>query len=138
MQQPNGIIEGWHGDGNFARTALMYGLWKTQGARLSPWKPSLRLGAVATEEETYFVVTAQDDWEGQLVFDPIRHKDILNLPVDYPRINQFPEWFTVDPQTTYHITASDPKLSDIYSGAKLLDGIPLKLSAGERLIIVIQ
>ena len=138
MQQPNGIIEGWHGDGNFARTALMYGLWKTQGARLSPWKPSLRLGAVATEEETYFVVTAQDDWEGQLVFDPIRHKDILNLPVDYPRINQFPEWFTVDPQTTYHIKASDPKLSDIYSGAKLLDGIPLKLSAGERLIIVIQ
>ena len=24
IQKPDGIIEGWHGDGNFARTAIMY------------------------------------------------------------------------------------------------------------------
>jgi hypothetical protein len=138
MQQPDGIVEGWHGDGNFARTALMYGLWKTQGARLSPWKPSLRLGAVASEKETYFVLTSQTDWEGKLIFDPIRHKTILNLPVDYPRINQFPEWFTADPQANYRITASDPKLSDTYNGGSLLEGIPIKLRPGERLIIKIQ
>ena len=138
MQQPDGIVEGWHGDGNFARTALMYGLWKTQGARLSPWKPSLRLGAVASEKETYFVLTSQTDWEGKLIFDPIRHKTILNLPVDYPRINQFPEWFTADPQANYRITASDPKLSDTYNGVSLLEGIPIKLRPGERLIIKIQ
>tara|TARA_B100001063_G_scaffold203476_1_gene197658 strand:+ start:449 stop:2068 length:1620 start_codon:yes stop_codon:yes gene_type:complete len=138
MQQPDGIVEGWHGDGNFARTALMYGLWKTQGARLSPWKPSLRLGAVASEKETYFVLTTQTDWEGKLIFDPIRHKAILNLPVDYPRINQFPEWFTADPQANYRITASDPKLSDTYNGVSLLEGIPIKLRSGERLIITIQ
>ncbi len=30
-QRDDGIIEGWHGDGNSARTALMYALWKTQG-----------------------------------------------------------------------------------------------------------
>ena len=138
MQQPDGIVEGWHGDGNFARTALMYGLWKTQGARLSPWKTSLRLGAVASEKETYFVLSAQTDWEGKLIFDPIRHKTILNLPVDYPRINQFPEWFTADPQANYRITASDPKLSKTYSGGSLLEGIPIKLRSGERLIITIQ
>jgi nicotinamide riboside kinase len=138
MQQPDGIVEGWHGDGNFARTALMYGLWKTQGARLSPWKPYLRLGAVASEKETYFVLTTQTDWEGKLIFDPIRHKTILNLPVDYPRINQFPEWFTADPQANYRITASDPKLSNTYNGVSLLEGIPIKLRPGERLIIKIQ
>jgi nicotinamide riboside kinase len=138
MQQPDGIVEGWHGDGNFARTAIMYGLWKTQGARLSPWKPSLRLGAVASEKETYFVLTTQTDWEGKLIFDPIRHKTILNLPVDYPRINQFPEWFTADPQANYRITASNPKLSDTYNGVSLLEGIPIKLRPGERLIITIQ
>ena len=138
MQQPGGIVEGWHGDGNFARTALMYGLWKTQGARLSPWKPYLRLGAVASEKETYFVLTTQTDWEGKLIFDPIRHKTILNLPVDYPRINQFPEWFTADPQANYRITASNPKLSDTYNGVSLLEGIPIKLRPGERLIITIQ
>src|SRR5690349_978417 len=30
-QQPDGIIEGWHADGNFARTTIMYCLWKSQG-----------------------------------------------------------------------------------------------------------
>lgn len=138
MQQSDGIIEGWHGDGNFARTALMYGLWKTQGARISPWNPSVRIGAVASEKENYFVITSQTNWEGKLIFDPLRHKTILGLPVDYPRINQFPEWFTVDPQVTYSISASDSKLSADYSGASLLNGIPVKLSAGQRLIIAIQ
>ena len=28
MQKESGIIEGWHGDGNFARTTIMYCLWK--------------------------------------------------------------------------------------------------------------
>ena len=138
MQKPDGIVEGWHGDGNFARTALMYGLWKTQGARLSPWNPSLRIGAASFERGTYFLLSAQTNWEGKLVFDPIRHKTVLNLPVDYPRINQFPEWFTADPQVRYSIRSSDSKLSDNYSGASLLNGIPLKLNAGERLIIEIQ
>jgi hypothetical protein len=32
-QKPDGVIEGWHGDGNFARTSLMYALMKTQGCR---------------------------------------------------------------------------------------------------------
>ena len=138
MQKPDGIVEGWHGDGNFARTALMYGLWKTQGARLSPWNPSLRIGAASFERGTYFLLSAQTNWEGKLVFDPIRHKTVLNLPVDYPRINQFPEWFTVDPQVRYSIKSSESKLSDNYSGASLLNGIPIKLDAGERLIIEIQ
>ena len=138
MQKSDGIIEGWHGDGNFARTALMYGLWKTQGARLSPWNSSLRLGAEPSQKGTYFVITTQNDWEGQLIFDPIRHKTILNLPIDYPRINQFPEWFTIDPSADYQITASDQSLSASYSGAKLLEGIRLKLFAGQRLIIAIE
>ena len=37
-QQPDGVIEGWHGDGNFARTSLMYALWKSQGACVRPWR----------------------------------------------------------------------------------------------------
>ena len=138
MQQPDGIIEGWHGDGNFARTALMYGLWKTQGARLSSWNPSLRLGAATTKKGTYFVIRAAADWNGKLMFDPIRHKTILNLPLDYPRINQFPEWFTVDPKLEYKITASEPKLSNTYSGAKLLHGLPVELAKGQRLVIAIE
>ena len=32
----SGIIEGWHGDGNFARTTIMYCLWKTNGVTVQP------------------------------------------------------------------------------------------------------
>ena len=138
MQQSDGIVEGWHGDGNFARTALMFGLWKTQGARLSPWNSSIRLGAESSPNGTYFVITAEKDWEGKLIFDPIRHKTILNLPVDYPRINQFPEWFTIDPGTNYRITASNQRISATYSGKKLIEGLWLKVTSGERLVIVID
>ena len=84
IQKDSGIIEGWHGDGNFARTALIYGLWKTQGAHLEPWQPTGKIGAIFTKDKRYFVITAENDWEGQLIFDQKRYKTILNLPVDYP------------------------------------------------------
>jgi len=138
MQQADGIIEGWHGDGNFARTALMYGLWKTQGARVSPWNDQLRLGAVPSERGTYFVLSSEEEWHGQLFFDQKRHKNILNLPVDYPRINQFPEWFTLDPILQYRITASQKNLSGTYIGEQLIEGIEVKLYAGETLKIVVE
>jgi hypothetical protein len=41
----SGIIEGWYGDGNFARTCMMYSLWKSQGTYLHPWNRDLKLGA---------------------------------------------------------------------------------------------
>lgn len=46
IQKSNGIIEGWYGDGNFARTTIMYCLWKSQGLFLSNWKKDIYCGAV--------------------------------------------------------------------------------------------
>ena len=46
LQQPDGIIEGWHGDGNFARTSVMYCLWKTQGLIIRNWNEDVIFGAV--------------------------------------------------------------------------------------------
>ena len=138
MQQENGIIEGWHGDGNFARTALMYALWKTQGARVSPWSENIRIGASSIDGETYFVISSQKEWKGKLIFDPIRHKTILHLPIDYPRINQFPEWFTVDPNLNYKISSSHKSIAGNYSGNELLQGIPLRLREGEMVKILVE
>ncbi len=45
FQKNDGMIEGWHGDGNFARTTIMYCLWKTQGIVANPWKRDLSIGA---------------------------------------------------------------------------------------------
>lgn len=138
MQQDDGIIGGWHGDGNFARTAIMYSLWKTQGAHVYPWRSDITIGAEITDNETYIVINAENNWEGKLVFDAQRHKTILNLPIDYPRINQFPEWFTAKEGTEYLIVSSQKKLSKKYSGENLLKGIPIKLKAGEELVVVVQ
>jgi len=95
-QRPDGIIEGWHGDGNVARTALMYAFWKTQGLRVEPWREDIRLGAVLQKGQLYVSLTIDRPWTGRLLFDRPRHKHFFHLPLDYPRINQFPEWFTVD------------------------------------------
>jgi hypothetical protein len=138
MQQEDGIIGGWHGDGNFARTAIMYSLWKTQGATIQPWRSDVILGAEKNGDETYFVLTAENEWEGKLIFDAPRHKTILNLPIDYPRINQFPEWFTVEEGKEYSIESSLKELTEKYSGKQLLEGIPVKLLPGNQTIVTIQ
>lgn len=97
-QKADGVIEGWHGDGNFARTSLMYALLKTQGCRLEPWREDLRIGAVCENGVLYLHLSAGKPWTGKLLFDRPRHRTVMNLPVDYPRINQFPEWFTLSPE----------------------------------------
>ena len=102
-QQPDGIIEGWHGDGNFARTTIMYCLWKSQGVSAHPWREDLRLGAVRDGDGIAISVSADTPWSGRLVFDRPRSKENLRLPIDWPRINQFPEWFTVDADGSYEV-----------------------------------
>jgi len=138
MQQDDGILGGWHGDGNFARTAIMYSLWKTRGVHVFPWREDITIGAEKYGDETYIVITAEKEWQGKLVFDSQRHKTILNLPIDYPRINQFPEWFTAKEGEEYSVVSSQKSISGNYSYKQLLDGISLKVAAGEKLIISVK
>jgi hypothetical protein len=118
-QRADGIIEGWHGDGNSARTALMYALWKTQGVAAAPWRDDLRLGAVRGADGSLLVSLSGDwPWSGTLRFDRARHKAVMHLPFDYPRINQFPEWFTVEPLAKYEVRIGD-------APARVVDGADL-------------
>ncbi|NOS71821.1 MAG: hypothetical protein HOP33_18065 [Verrucomicrobia bacterium] len=135
-QQPDGIIEGWHGDGNFARTSIMYALWKTQGLHVEPWRADVCVGAVREGETLYVSLTADKPWSGKLLFDHARHRDNLKLPLDYPRINQFPEWFTVERGGRYRIQAGKQSQKSA-SGRNLIEGLPVKLAtAGETRIEV--
>lgn len=138
MQQADGIIGGWHGDGNFARTTIMYNFWKTQGTHVYPWRDDVNIGAVKTEDEILLVLTAGNGWEGNLVFDRERHKDILHLPLDYTRLNQFPEWFTANPEKKYRLRSSQSELSGNYDGNGLINGIPVKILPGEQVIISVK
>jgi hypothetical protein len=138
MQRPDGIIGGWHGDGNFARTAIMYALWKQQGVTLQPWREDVRLGAVREDGTLQLQLTADRPWTGRLVFDPPRHRTILHLPQDYPRINQFQEWFTVDADRTYRVSRAGGAPQSC-AGQLLLAGLAVDLqTANEPLLIIVQ
>lgn len=133
----DGLIEGWHGDGNFARTSLMYALWKTQGVTVQPWRAGVRFGAVREGGAVFISVIADQPWEGRLIFDRPRHKLLMRLPLDYTRINQFPEWFTVQSNARYAVKMG-PGRTLGRTGAQLAKGIPLKLKPGEMLQIEVS
>ena len=137
-QQEDGIVEGWHGDGNFARTAIMYALWKSLGAQIQPWRSDVLLGAEKDGKEIYLVLSSKNDWHGKLIFDEKRHQTILHLPIDYPRINQFPEWFTVEENREYQIKSTEKGIAGKYTAKQLLDGIELDVKANKQMVISVK
>ena len=136
FQKDSGIIEGWHGDGNFARTALMYALWKTQGTRISPWREDVQFGAVAKGNGVLLTLTTNDPWRGKLYFDIPRHRDYFHLPFDWPRINQFPEWFTIERDKKYTVRIDGKKQT--CSGDQLASGLDLSLLAGQTMVLEVD
>jgi hypothetical protein len=133
IQKPDGIIEGWHGDGNGARTSIMYALWKTQGITIEPWRADVRFGAVRDADAICISLAADQPWSGRVVFDRPRHKLNMRLPIDYPRINQFPEWFTAQEQQPYRVEDMSDGSQRTITGKELADGVKVELKAGQEL-----
>jgi hypothetical protein len=126
-QGADGVIEAWHGDGNFARTALMYSLMHTRGTHVEPWRQDVRAGAVASGDALYVSITADAPWSGVVCFDEPRSATHLHLPYDYPRLNQFPEWFTAKAGTKYEVTSSISGKKETLDGSALVACRPVKL-----------
>lgn len=124
MQKPSGLIEHWYGEGNFNRTLLLYILYKSQGCRPDRWTPGLRLGAVRRDQQLYLSLEAPRDWSGKIRFDFARHRRVLNFDQDYVRLNEFPEWYTVDENKLYRVRSSTGA-EQIRLGAELVAGIAL-------------
>jgi hypothetical protein len=133
-----GIVEGWYGDGNFNRTSLMYALWKTQGTSVRPWRADVRYGAVRQGEGIALSIEADSAWSGALRFDVPRHRTILNLPADWPRINSFPEWYTVDAAARYRVLDASTGRGRVVSGEELVRGLPVELRPGQRARLVVS
>ena len=136
-QKPDGVIEGWHGDGNFARTTIMYCLWKTQGITIQPWREDVIWGAVLEDDGLKIKISSENEWSGKIIFDKQRHIENMKLPIDWPRINQFPEWFTVDLNGTYKLYNLNDNSKKIFNGEELANGIEFKLKAKSSRYIVI-
>jgi hypothetical protein len=132
-----GVVEGGHPDGNFNRTSLMYALWKTQGTSVHPWRRDVLLGAVRDGESVLLSIAAAEPWSGRLRFDSQRYRTQMRMPRDWPRMNQFPEWFTVDAAKRYRLTDAGGGSLGEYSGTELMEGISVELAQGtERRLVV--
>lgn len=132
--RPDGIVEDWHGDGNTIRTGLMYVMWKTQGARIEPWNRQVHLGAVRNGDKVLMTVSAETAWTGTLRMDYPRHRDHLHLPINYPRLNEWPEWYTVEHDRRYTVRIGDAA-PVARLGSELVQGLPLTLRPGETVRI---
>lgn len=134
----SGIIEGWYGDGNFARTSMMYSLWKSKGTYFQPWTRDIRLGAEIKGDTLFMGIQSAIPWEGKIHFDKARHTG-LNMPIDWPRINQFSEWYTVDPSRTYLMMDLKTGNASKVKGESLIKGYAMKLEEKEtkRLMLIL-
>jgi len=137
MQQPDGHIEYWYGEGNFNRTAFLYALMQSRGVRPLRWQPGIRVGAVQDGARLHLSLALPAGTSETIVrFDYARHRRVLNLDRNYVRLNEFPEWFVVDENALYRVrpAVSGAAASDgvVRLGAELIAGIPLR--AGDVII----
>ena len=137
-QKSSGIIEGWHGDGNFARTTIMYCLWKTKGLIIEPWSNDVIFGAVMNGDALKISISARRGYNGKIIFDPPRHQTIMKMPLDWPRINQFPEWFTAKSNKSYAVHDLAYNSKKIYTGAQLQKGLPINLEIGTTRKLMVE
>ena len=117
MQKPDGHIEYWYGEGNYNRTSMIYALMKSQGVRPVHWKPGTSIGAVRDGERLFVHLKAPAPT--RVSFDFARHRRVLNFDRNYVRLNEFPEWYTVDENTLYRVG------DRILLGSELIEGIEL-------------
>jgi hypothetical protein len=134
MQWPSGFVDKHYLDGNFIRTALLYATYKTQGVVAEPWREDVCLGAAwdADGKRLYLHVSADEPWQGRLRFDVPRHRTIWAMPFNYPRLNATPEWFVVEPESTYRVTDLDSGEEALVTGQALADGLAVHVEAPAR------
>ncbi|MFH1071066.1 MAG: hypothetical protein V1794_15715 [Candidatus Glassbacteria bacterium] len=137
FQREDGVIEGWWGDGNFARTALMYAFYKTRGTYLRPWRKDLRLAAEPAGDSLFVYLSSARSWRGKLCFDRRRYREYLSMPVDFPRINAFPQWYAVLPDRTYWVEGLQAQ-GFTAKGRQLAEGIEVSLKPGRPVIVKVN
>ncbi|MGH8526078.1 MAG: hypothetical protein ACREXY_18310, partial [Gammaproteobacteria bacterium] len=124
MQRPDGHIEDWYGEGNFNRTTLLYAFMKSQGVRPERWEPGVRVGAVRDGQRLLLHLGAPAI--RRIQFDFARHRRVLNFEKNYVRLNEFPEWFTVDENHLYRLRpATSEGVSRTWLGSELIAGVEM-------------
>lgn len=124
MQQPDGHIENWYGEGNFNRTAMLYALMLSQGVRPARWEPGVRVGADVQQGRLHLSLAMPSP--RRIQFDYARHRRTLNFDRNYVRLNELLEWFVVDENTLYRVRDNRGSAPEqVRLGSELVRGIEL-------------
>src|SRR5262249_59878327 len=91
------------------------------GARPAIWKPGIGVGAIRAERGITLQISASEPTLIQ--FDYPRHRRIFGFEQNYARLNEFPEWFTVDESARYQLRQGHTTIE--HFGAELIGGIAL-------------
>lgn len=126
-----GMIEGWHGDGNFIRTSIMYGLMNTSNATLPDWNSNVKLGATLSNGTLFVTISSDIAYQSKFCLSENKASSILNFPIDYPRINQFPNWFSVETNKVYILI--DGKNIQKLKGKDLVKGYNFRINPNQKL-----
>jgi len=62
----------------------------------------------------------------------------MHMPADYPRINQFQQWFTVEAGKSYDVTFYPSGKRKNYSGQQLIDGLTLKIKQQDEVFLTVK
>jgi hypothetical protein len=131
MQRADGHIEDWYGEGNFNRTALLYAYMKSQGVRPERWEPGVEVGAVREGDRLFLHLRMAGP--RRIQFDFARHRRVLNFQKNIVRLNEFPEWFTVDENRLYRLRAASVEGDGrVLLGSELIAGV--EMGAGEWIV----
>lgn len=105
QQTANGLAGGNYLDGNFIRTSLMYSDARSGGWQIVPWRADVAVGFAAQPDgPAHLVVTSDEPYTGTLVPDTDRHRTLMHLPWNWPRLNSWPEW---------HVPSGEPKIRSV-------------------------
>src|SRR6476659_9067031 len=96
---------------------------KSQGVRPERWEPGIGVGAVRDGERLRLVL--QMPAPRRIRFDFARHRRVLNFDKNYVRLNEFPEWFTVDENRLYRLRDAGTT-ERVVLGSELVAGIVMQ------------
>ncbi|MFM9996469.1 MAG: hypothetical protein ACKVU4_11795 [Phycisphaerales bacterium] len=138
-QRSSGFVDDHYLDGNFMRTSLLYAQLRSGGWTAHPWSPSVGVGFErADDRRAVLVVTAgAEGFRGSVVPDTRRHDTVLRLPWNWPRLNSWPEWNTVDQVGRVAVLEGGEHVT-VPSLAALADGIAVELPPHASVVIELE
>lgn len=135
-QKKNGMYMKNYKDGNVARTLLLAYFYYTKGTYVVPWNSNISLGSTQINDTLYLYLESNNLWSGTIHFDTPRSKEWTGENY-YPRINSWPEWFTINKDEKYNVSINN--ISKIIDGNSIIkNGINITLMSNQTDYIIIK